>query len=78
MGVRAARWRCRALGMGNWAGMPADQTTAPADQDGVGQTERRGRRTERRWGLGRECVIYSRCLSRMASTLEVAECARRG
>lgn len=58
--------------------MPADQTTEPADKDGVGRTERRCPRTRMGWRLGSECVIYSRCLSQMASTLEVAECARRG
>ncbi len=73
------------------AGMPADRTTVaadrttePTDQElgGCGQgcprTKMGWRRTERRWGLGSECVIYSRCLSQMASTLEVAEYARRG
>ena len=70
--------------------MPADQSGVAADEGEVGadrvgkcgqgcpRTKVGWRRTERRWGLGSECVIYSRCLSLMASTLEAAEYARRG
>ena len=46
------------------AGMTADQTRVTADQ-------------VRGWQRTSECVIYSRCLSQMASTLEAAEYARR-